>query len=140
MLSAPAPLPFWDEHRFLQPSADSTSNFGNELKPKPQAIRLFSRSRLPLLTNHASMNINARRVYGTYKDNSRAQGSQLRAVAQYTGTFSRNIQAATPVYLLRTLGPTALEYRQSSHSVSDANELPGYIGHIRDCVANIFLP
>ncbi|KAF7356929.1 Arrestin-C domain-containing protein [Mycena venus] len=38
---------------------------------------------------------------------------KLRAVVQRTGAFSHNIQAVTPVYLLRSLGPTALEYQQT---------------------------
>ncbi|KAJ7493370.1 hypothetical protein B0H11DRAFT_2228146 [Mycena galericulata] len=37
---------------------------------------------------------------------------KLRAVAQRTG-FSHNIQAVTPVYVLRSLGQTALEYQQT---------------------------
>ncbi|KAJ7343241.1 hypothetical protein DFH08DRAFT_872174 [Mycena albidolilacea] len=37
---------------------------------------------------------------------------KLRAVA-HTGAFSHNIQAVAPVYLLRSLGPTALEYQQT---------------------------
>jgi hypothetical protein len=37
---------------------------------------------------------------------------KLRALAQRTG-FSHNIQAVTPVYLLRSLGSTALEYQQT---------------------------
>ncbi|KAJ7323167.1 hypothetical protein DFH08DRAFT_941512 [Mycena albidolilacea] len=36
ILSASAPLPFWDEHRLLMLSADGTSNLGNEVKPKPK--------------------------------------------------------------------------------------------------------
>ncbi|KAF7370893.1 Arrestin-C domain-containing protein [Mycena sanguinolenta] len=39
---------------------------------------------------------------------------KLRAVAQRTGTFSHNIQAVAPVYLVRSLGSTALEYQQTS--------------------------
>ncbi|KAF8196793.1 hypothetical protein K438DRAFT_1673005 [Mycena galopus ATCC 62051] len=38
---------------------------------------------------------------------------KLRAVAQRTGAFSHNIQAVAPVYLLRSLGSTALEYQQT---------------------------
>ncbi|KAJ7880373.1 hypothetical protein B0H14DRAFT_2707645 [Mycena olivaceomarginata] len=38
---------------------------------------------------------------------------KLRAVAQRTGAFSHNIQTVAPVYLLRSLGPTALEYQQT---------------------------
>ncbi|KAJ7089733.1 hypothetical protein B0H15DRAFT_269383 [Mycena belliarum] len=37
---------------------------------------------------------------------------KLRAVAQRTG-FSHNLQAVTPVYILRSLGQTALEYQQT---------------------------
>ncbi|KAJ7230507.1 hypothetical protein GGX14DRAFT_344039 [Mycena pura] len=37
---------------------------------------------------------------------------KLRAVAQRTG-FSSNIQAVAPVYILRSLGETALEYQQT---------------------------
>ncbi|KAJ7460713.1 hypothetical protein FB451DRAFT_1096503 [Mycena latifolia] len=37
---------------------------------------------------------------------------KLRAVAQRTG-FSHNLQAAAPVYILRSLGQTALEYQQT---------------------------
>ncbi|KAJ7736610.1 hypothetical protein B0H14DRAFT_3516499 [Mycena olivaceomarginata] len=39
------PLPLchiWDEHCFLQPSAVGTSNIGNEFKPNPKVVGLFS--------------------------------------------------------------------------------------------------
>ncbi|KAJ7831043.1 hypothetical protein B0H14DRAFT_3143295 [Mycena olivaceomarginata] len=36
ILSASAPLPFWDEHSLLMLSADGTSNLGNDVKPKPK--------------------------------------------------------------------------------------------------------
>ncbi|KAJ6485846.1 hypothetical protein C8R45DRAFT_1098599 [Mycena sanguinolenta] len=38
---------------------------------------------------------------------------KLRAVAQRTGKFSHNIQAVAPVYLVRSLGSTALEFQQT---------------------------
>ncbi|KAK7031450.1 arrestin-C domain-containing protein [Favolaschia claudopus] len=39
---------------------------------------------------------------------------KLRAVAQRAGAFSHNIQAVVPVYLVRSLGSTSLEYQQTN--------------------------
>ncbi|KAJ7660082.1 hypothetical protein B0H14DRAFT_3910273 [Mycena olivaceomarginata] len=74
ILSASAPLPFWDEHC---PLPTARRNLGNELKPKPKGVWLFGILSLhlhrdtarppahppwPLFTNHATMNIDARHV------------------------------------------------------------------------------
>jgi hypothetical protein len=49
ILSASAPLPFWDEHCLLMLSADGTSNLGNEVKPKPkQCLVVWHPGSLPL--------------------------------------------------------------------------------------------
>ncbi|KAJ7156887.1 hypothetical protein C8R43DRAFT_883574 [Mycena crocata] len=66
---------------------------------------------------------------------------KLRAVAQRTG-FSHNMQAVTPVYLLRSLGQTALEYQQTrdiEHSWTDKLMFSVAIPHVAWAAGDEFL-